>query len=84
MSLKEARFAPVVPAASCHRPPGANSSTEGFPAEPWALELEAKKGGEQVSRGMKPGDVAFRQKGEVHRAINKGRGRYRNILIELK
>ena len=43
-----------------------------------------EKGGQHVSRGMKPGDVAFRQKGEGHRAINKGRGRYRNILIELK
>jgi len=43
-----------------------------------------EKSGEHVSRGMKPGDVAFRQKGEVHRAINKGTGRYRNILIELK
>jgi hypothetical protein len=43
-----------------------------------------EKGGQHVSRGMKPGDVAFRQKGEVHRAVNKGRGRYRNILIELK
>ena len=43
-----------------------------------------EKGGEHVSRAMKPGDVAFRQKGEVHRAINKGNRRYRNILIELK
>jgi hypothetical protein len=34
-----------------------------------------EKGGEHVSRGMKPGDVAFRQKGDVHRAVNKGRVR---------
>lgn len=43
-----------------------------------------EKSGEFVARGMKPGDVAFREKGEVHRAVNKGRTRYRNILIELK
>ena len=46
--------------------------------------LVAEEKGGDVSRGMKPGDVAFRQKGEVHRAVNKGRGRYRNILIEMK
>ena len=46
--------------------------------------VAVEKGGEHVSRAMKPGDVAFRQKGEVHRAINKGNRRYRNILIELK
>ena len=43
-----------------------------------------EKSGEHLSRGMKPGDIAFRQKGEVHRAVNKGKGRYRNILIEIK
>lgn len=43
-----------------------------------------EKDGNHLSRGMKPGDIAFRQKGEVHRAVNKGKGRYRNILIELK
>jgi quercetin dioxygenase-like cupin family protein len=43
-----------------------------------------EQGGEHVRRGMKPGDVAYRQRGEVHRAVNKGSGQYRNILIELK
>jgi beta-alanine degradation protein BauB len=43
-----------------------------------------EKEGQHVSRGMKPGAVAYRQKGEVHRAVNKGTGQYRNILIELK
>jgi len=43
-----------------------------------------EKNGEHVSRGMKPGDIAYRQKGEVHQTVNKGTGRYRNILIELK
>ena len=33
-----------------------------------------EKGGKHVSRDMKPGDVAFRQKGEVHRAVNKRDG----------
>jgi quercetin dioxygenase-like cupin family protein len=43
-----------------------------------------EKTGTHLSRGMKPGDVAYRQRGEVHRAVNKGTGQYRNILIELK
>lgn len=43
-----------------------------------------EKDGQHLGRGMRPGDVAFRKKGEVHRAINNGKGRYRNILIELK
>jgi len=43
-----------------------------------------EENGQHLSRGMKSGDVAFRQKGEIHRAINQGNGRYRNILIELK
>jgi oxalate decarboxylase/phosphoglucose isomerase-like protein (cupin superfamily) len=43
-----------------------------------------EKDGKHVSRCMKPGEVGYRQKGEVHRAVNKGRERYRNILIELK
>jgi hypothetical protein len=42
------------------------------------------EGGEHISRGMKPGDVAFRKKVEVHRAVNTGRAQYRNIRIELK
>jgi quercetin dioxygenase-like cupin family protein len=46
--------------------------------------LVAEEKGGNVSRGMKPGDVTFRQKGEVHRAVNNGKARYRNILIEMK
>jgi quercetin dioxygenase-like cupin family protein len=46
--------------------------------------IAEEKGGEHISRGMKPGDVAFREKGEVHRAVNTGKAQYRNILIELK
>ena len=47
------------------------------------VEVE-EDGGALLSRGLRPGDVAFRTSGEAHRAVNKGRGRYRNILIELK
>ena len=46
--------------------------------------IAEEEGGTHLSRGMKPGDVAFREKGEVHRAVNNGKNRYRNILIELK
>jgi quercetin dioxygenase-like cupin family protein len=46
--------------------------------------IAEEKSGEHISRGMKPGDVAFRKKGEVHRAVNRGQAQYRNILIELK